>query len=409
MAVLSEKRKHGKLGVVALLALTIVLGGQQACRADAYFDEGVKRYSKKDWRTAAAYFEQSITNAPWDSGPFYYAALCYQQMGNWDKAKEKYALIVDRFPGTQACINSTAVLKKLDPNFFSRQKTTDSGSSTAAATTTVASAADPMAGVEFSGPQQSRMAFAKVGDKMVLDGSVNGRAVKWYFGGGGDTTTIPKKDWIAMGNRAPAGEGVREAGQTTPSWKVVGTVKVGEVTAKNMPISIQENIDHPSVGEKFFKDFTYTLDQGANQIKLVRKGGGGGSGYELPFKKEGDKMMVTVSVNGRNCTMAFDTGGETVIPKKRAREFGIDVQEESTMAGYNNFNNPNAPQRGEAGFGDMKHEVFGEITVRMGPIDKKGIRAKLDDNAQMPKLSASTFSDWQYSIDQSAKVIRFHR
>ena len=60
-------RARRALPGLAALILFLPLPGL----ADAYFDEGVKLYQKKNYRQAAGYFEQSIKNAPWESATFF--------------------------------------------------------------------------------------------------------------------------------------------------------------------------------------------------------------------------------------------------------------------------------------------------------------------------------------------------
>jgi hypothetical protein len=400
----------GKLAILCLLVCAFALG--QSCLADEYYDEGVKRYTKKDYRGCIPYFEQSLTISPWESNTYYYCALAYQQAGMWEKAKEKYETLIEKFPGTPAANNATAVIKRLDPSYFNKRPAAGGGDATTASVDSGTKAQDdPLAGVVVSGPATSRVALERANDNMIVSGSINNRTVKMYIGG--DATTISRKDLGALGIQAPKGTGTREAGQSTPSWKIRGQVRVGDISQSNFPITINDTADHPTLGNDFFSKVGYTVDNRANTMTLTRKDGAAArsaGGYEVPFTKSGSDMMVNVTVNGRSCSMIFDDkGSECVVPKRRAREFGLEVNETSVTNMYNPGSNPTGAIRGEAGFGDQKVEASADASIRLGPISKSGVHFKLDDAARQAKLGSSAFGDWQYTIDSQANVIRFKR
>ncbi len=408
--------KMAHKAITIFITLAAAAGVPGSALADSYFDEGVKRYAKKDYRSAAAYFEQSLQNSPWDSSAFYYAAVTYQALGDWTRAKEKYRLILERFPGTQACTNATAVLKQLDPDYFKRKKTApaDTGASAGGGGSSK-SADDPLADVEITAPPQCRVLVGRQGEKMLVDAQINNRGLKMVLATGSNDLVVGKNHLQALGLKPPTSAPTREAGQTTPSWKLTATVRVGEITEKNFPISVQDNVEQPLLGQNFFDKFTYTIERGGNSIMVTKKGAAGsaasGGSNDVPFKKEGKNMLVDVSINGRTCSMIFDTsGGECAIPKKRAREFGLEVPEETEVNRFDPLNNPTGPLRGESGFGESKKDASCEArTMKMGPIVKSSVKIKLEDAAGTPRVGSGFFGEWQYTIDSAGGVIRFSR
>lgn len=190
--------------------------------------------------------------------------------------------------------------------------------------------------------------------------------------------------------------------------KVLTTVKVGEISERNYPVTI-DNVEKPRLGDDFLKQFTFTLDN--NIMNVVKKAGGAArAGWDVPFRRQGKDMLVEAMVNGRRVSMIFDQGGgECVVPKNRVREFGLEANETSQLNMFNPNSNPTGAVRGEAGFGETKTQVTAEGKVQIGPVITPGVRFKVDDTAKDAKLSSSAFGEWKYDVDLTANLLRFHR
>lgn len=401
------KRKLAPHGF-SVLALTLGLAacGVPAALADAYYDQGVKLYQKKDYARAAQYFEESIKNAPWESSSFYYAGLAYQSLGQWDKAKEKYRAVVEKFPGSQAYTNAEAVLKRIDPGYFTHRNDPKPSISSSAAASSTSSASSgssasgedqDMARVQFSGPQQSRVSGKKEGDKILVDVQVGSGQLKMVYDPGQADTIVTKKD-------------AQKVGLTAAGGKAFAGVRLGQVTATNFPITVQEASENV-LGRKFFRDFTATVDNATTSITMYKKGAQAAAGVAVPFTKQSGKMYIDVQINGRTCKMQFDpNSSDCAIPKSQARSLGLNVEESEKSNAYDIYTNPNGIQRGEAGYGDTTKEASTEATVKIGPFVKSGVRFKVEDGSTaQAKFGGSLIGSSQYTIDEAASVIRFRK
>lgn len=394
-----------------LLACALFLTtGQLSALADPYFDKGVQLFNKKQFAQALPYFHKAVEDSPWDSTACYYNALTYQYMGDWKHAKEAYRSLADRFPGTPAGNNAIAALKRLDPDYFKQKaaaaKAASDGAGGGSATATASTASDPaaeldklMAKVEYSGPSQSKVPLTKQLDRNIVDGQLNNRSVKFDFGG--EETVISPKEAVAFGitdaNRAPVKNGTR----------VPATIKLGSFTAAKFPILV-ENTDRPKLGTDFFSKLAYTLEP--TQIVITKKESTAKSGWDIPFRKSGKDMLVEVMVNGRRVPMVLDVNAsECVVPKRRAKEFGLEVQESSTVNQFNAVTNPNGPIRGQDGFGDEITTSFAEAKMQFGPVSNGALRIKIDENAKEAKLGTGALSGWKYTVDSASGMIRFSR
>jgi hypothetical protein len=110
---------------------------------------------------------------------------------------------------------------------------------------------------------------------------------------------------------------------------------------KNFEIGVHEKMnDYPLLGQTFFQDFTYTIDNGAHSIHFVKKRKAGGSAYadpsrdpnNVPFTRQGNEIVVNVSVNGRPTKMYFDTGATScILSKEQVKQLGLTIHEDAEL------------------------------------------------------------------------------
>lgn len=406
--------------ILALTALNVAVA--PAAFAEEYFDAGVKLFNKKQFNQARPYFDKAVENAPWDSNAFYYQALTAQYCKDWKAAKDMWAKIIERFPGTPAATNATAVMKSLDPGYFKRAKAQDNGFNSPNASTSTSTGATASAGasakagskedeaeaainaVEFNAPAQARVPITRSDNHVLVDVSVNNRTVKMDFNG--STTCLTPKDATTLGVTNPDRTPVK-VGKRAPV-----SMRLGDISTRNFPILVEDG-ERSRLGDDFFRKFTYQLDPTVLVVtkKLGGGGGGGRTAYDVPFKRQGKDMVIDVTVNGRRVSMIFDQeGGQCIVPRKRAREFGLDVQEQSEMVGYGvGTDREKGPMRGEAGFGEVKTNTVAEAKVNVGPVSGQVVTFTVDENAKDAKIGSSAFGSWKYSVDQGAGLIRFNR
>jgi hypothetical protein len=396
--------------VLSLLAVAAVL--PQGAYAEEYLNQGIKLFSKKQYAQSRPYFDKAAENAPWDSNAFYYQALSAQYCRDWAGAKKLWAKVIEKFPGTPAATNATAAMKALDPGYFTRRpESTASAGATAggggATTPTASSSSDDdnadalIAAVQYQSPAQARIPVTHQDTHAMVDAQFNNRGLKVEFNG--STSALSLKDakqlQITNADRSPLKAGKR----------VSIPIRVGDVSAKSFPIMVEDG-DKSHIGDDFFRQFSYTLEPSFLVVnKKQSSGGTGKTAYDVPFKKSGSDMFVDLTINGRHVSMKFDPkGGETVIPAKRAKEFGLNVEESSKMDMFD-VATQTGPIRGEAGFGEVKTKATAEAKVNIGPVSGQVVTVRVDEKATDAKIGTDAFGGWKFSVDPGANLIRFSR
>lgn len=398
--------------LLSILALSVSL--PLVADAEEYLNQGIKLFSQKKYSESRPYFDKAAENAPWDSNAFYYQALAAQYCRDFVASKRLWAKIIEKFPGTPAATNATQAMRALDPAYFTRAKASggasaaisSAGGATSGSSSGGSSPDDEietkLAAVQYQAPSQARIPVSRAEGRAVVAGSVNGRSISFDFSG--STTSLALKDarnaQITKPDRTPIKAGER----------VAVNVRIGDINAASFPIMVDDS-DKSKLGDDFFRKFTYQLDP--SMLIVTKKSGGGGSGktaYDVPFRKSGKDLLVDLTINGRRVSMLFDPqgGGETVVPSKRVREFGLDVETNTETAKYD-AEKGTGPQRGEAGWGEEKVKSTAEAKVCIGPVQNQIVTVRVDEKAQQAKIGSDAFGGWKYTVDQSASLIRFSR
>lgn len=405
-----------------LLVLTAV-GYAQPVMADEYFNAGLTYFNQRRYKEAAPYFEYCLRNSPWDSNAYYYAALSYHYAGDTAKAKQLYRQVVERFGASGAASMAMAALKRLDPNFQLGRRTqpATAASPPAAGTSAAAAAQSEDEGLGSAAdlaslPNEARIYYTPSSNSMMVDAELNGRPIRMVFDTGAETCLFGKNHLGQLGIPAPTGPAQAMGGgvgsnKPIEKWIVRANLKLGPIMRTNFPVWVQDKLDtDPLLGQSFFRDFEYTVDTGAHSIVFKKRSAGGsatayGSGgrdpYAVPFTKEGNEMVVDVEVNGRSTKMYFDTGAQGTIAfgKTHLGRVGLSV-----------------PEDAEEGIsygvgGQTKSMAFTIDRVKLGPIDKRDVKVTVLEESSMgkPLLGQGFFGDWQFTIDNANRMIRFVR
>jgi hypothetical protein len=403
-----------KSTLLSLLALGLVF--PSGAFAEEYLNQGIKMFNQKQYAASRPYFDKAAENAPWDSNAFYYQALAAQYCRDWPAAKRLWAKVIEKFPGTPAASNATAAMKALDPNYFKRStageatasrssggggSTASSGSSSSSSSSDDDSNAETLiAAVQYQAPAQSRIPVSRSDVRVMLDAQINNRGVKVEFNG--SSSILTPKDAKALAVTMPDRSAVK-VGKRVPV-----TIRIGDVVANSFPIMVEE-ADRSRIGDDFFRKFSYQLDPNFLVVTKKITSGSSKTAYDVPFRKSGSDMYVEVTINGRHVSMLFDPkGGETVVPAKRAREFGLDVESTEKMELYD-AQKQSGPMRGDAGFGEVKVQTTAEAKVNIGPVANQVISVKVDDKVRDAKIGTDAFGGWKFSVDPGASLIRFSR
>jgi clan AA aspartic protease (TIGR02281 family) len=395
--------------------------------ADAYMDQGIGYYKSHDFNRALASFAQAYRANPSNANAVYYQGLCKQYMRDNKGAASLYASVIANFPGTPAANGAMAALSRLDPEYYNQLTRHSSGSSRTNSSSVASQAAPATAGKTTiyipatdprTLPDVCRVPFkrdtVKVGGNMlVIEASINGRQTEMLFDTGAELVVFGKNQLTELALPLPTGPSIGHSqgvGSTEgiPVWLMHADIKIGTIERKGFPITVQDNMGmYPLLGQSFFRDFQYTIDyttagKESGTITFVKRGAASANqdGYSVPFKRDGNNMVVNVDVCGKNVPMYFDTGAAGItFTYQQCKEFGISIPEDAS------------PMRSSGVGGTTPGFAFSVSRIRLGPIDKSDVQMTAIESAAMrhPLLGQTYFGDWQYTIDNQNNVIHFVR
>ncbi len=373
-------------------------------QADQYYDAGLKAFQGRKYADAAAYFEQSIKAAPWESNAFYYCALAYHYKGDFKNAIDKYGQCVERFPGTQACNQSMDALKVIDPGYFKRRseaakkdagriQTPSQGASSSAA----ASGTKDMGTVEGDG---ARVLFRVNGGDKVVDCFINGRSTRAIFDPNTEATSFSRQQLGSLAISPPKG-----------AIEFRCDLKIGGITRRNFPITIDDGGLPAKIGTSFTDTFSVNVDESAKSIDIRKKGGGASGATSVGFSKDGKDMIVQVEVNGRGANMIFDPNGSGLsLDSKQAKGLGLKVDEAETQ----HHTPGEGPQRGEANWVPDEDRTpqpkLLAVRMKMGPCVQNGVTCKITETStsKYPTFGADFITGGGYKFDIDYKSSRIN-
>ncbi len=396
----------------AVLAASGALLMAPAARADEAFDLGVKSFNGKDYSTAAKYFKKSVDSNSLNANAFYYLALSQHYMGDFANAKASYEALLSKFPGTPAANNARTALAQLTATMPK-----SAGSASSGGRPSPAVAPDDLKGMssDFASlPNEARVPYLPADSGHIyVKASVNGHSdVPFVFDTGAETTLLAKNILKHLGLPQPTGQPTHQSlgigSSANRSWVGRYTIKLGTIERKDLPCQIQEQpLPFPLLGQSFFKDYHYTIEKNGETILFQKKGTTTGSRLynpsldpnAVPFKREGNEMLVQVEINGRPIWMYFDTGASGVtLPKDCLAQLALTVPSDAVGTMHSGAS------------GKVRGLDFPVQRIKMGPIEKFNFRLSvIDQSIPHPLLGQSFFGEWQYQIDDERRVIRFTR
>lgn len=402
------------MGVATIIAALFA----QAGLANMY-DVGVDLYNQRNFKGAIGQFELHLKGNPKDTRALYYTGLSFHQLGDFSRAKQFYKQAAQAGPTSQAGQMSRAWLAKLgDTEATVKSASQSSQVGRPANVTTYSQSAD-----FASLPADARVYYSVVrGGQMNVAGYINGRPVQMVFDTGAPMITIGKTQLAELGIATPTRAADGKTGGASNAapvdyWITRGDVKVGTIERKNVIIEVVDaNASDPLLGQNFFSDFSYTIDQGAKCIHFVRRTGqqaaiASSSSYQVkdPFAvpfvwdPSGNRIIVTAEVNGKGVEMLFDTGNSASSVsfcnlddlKKANLKLPADAREKTSV--------------GISGSGLAY--AFPVARIKLGPIDRTNVEVDVnkDGAVERPLIGQQFWSGWEYTIDMDNKLIHFKR
>jgi clan AA aspartic protease (TIGR02281 family) len=376
-----------------LIALSCSVSTAFALEESEFYVQGTALFKKQEYLQAFESFAKAVQLQPNNADAAYYLAVTLHHLGHLDKAKEQYKFVVDTFPGSAAAQQASTILHQLS---LAKQ---------------VESAALP---------KETWVKYERRGNSIEVDGLVNNHPIKFDFDTGAErcllTPTQLKQMGIPMPSGSPSGWGAG-IGQTKPIpvWHLSVDLKVGRIERRNFPILVSSvPMDTPLLGQDFYRDFEYSIDSASKTISfrqhsfaaaVVKKtapaltvDAAGHYIFSVPFTKEGNSLIVTAMINGKNVPMVFDTGAVfCLFSKQEANQAGISLD-------------PHRPAFPISGLSGQAMAQVGIISgIKLGPIERHNFAIGICDqaNTAKPLLGQDFVGDWNYTIDNQQQVIRF--
>lgn len=381
--------------------------------ADEAFDLGVKSFAAKDYATATKYFRKSVDNNSLNANALYYLALSQHYMGDLANAKSSYELLISKFPGTPASNNARTALTQLGGVTPKASASSSTGSVSSAAASSV-DVLKGMSGDFASLPNECRVPYyVRSSGHMIVMMTLNGRSeVPFLFDTGAETTLISKGILKKLGMSVPTGSpthtsmGIGNA--VNQSWVGRYTLRLGTIERRDFPLQVQEQpLEFPLLGQSFFKDYHYTIEKSGETILFQKKGTTKGSSLynasldtnAVPFKREGNEMLVQVEINGKPIWSYFDTGASAVtLPKEALTQLSLTVPSDARQTMHSGVG------------GKVRGLSFPVQRIKLGPIEKYNFELHvIDQSLPHPLVGQTLFGDWQYQIDDERRVIKFTR
>lgn len=405
--------------VLAALSALSFCGWQESLAiSDPAYNEGVKLYSGKNYRAAAAQFETAMKTSPNNPDVIYYCALCHQLSNNRVRAKQLFEFLVSRFPTSRVAPSAQTALQQLSAlsqpvgmeqeRAFSPFKRRSSGGGQMQ----TAASSRPALDTDLANvPDEVRIPFEKHGDDIIIQVAVNNRQVPFILDTGAASVVMGQnhlRDWGIVKGEAKNKFAVGGVGDGFASgWMQNLDLKVGQIYRRDFPCMIQDNLPtEPLLGQTFLKSFNVSIDDQAKIVTLAKKGGSAASrvahrsyfAHEIPFvRNAGGHMLVDVLVNGRKTKMIFDTGAETTcFTTADCRELGIQVPSDARQ-GYSN-----------GVLGQSKTYTFAIEKMQVGKIVNENFPISVIESPKSIKLLGMSFyGRMKYAIDTNKNVIVF--
>lgn len=385
-----------KSAFLVLLFFVQFLVPPNAYAEDLYAD-GAKLYAARRYVQAIDYFRAAYTAGIQQANSTYYLALCYHQLGKLEDARQAYTMVVQKFPGTPAAVNSQKMLARLSP-VVSQLQTGDSQVNWSQIPSNVA--------VPFrKDPQQGWI---------IIPATIGGAPISMIFDTGAGITTC-RQTFIDSNNIKVTDTthhgSLEGAGGEVQSSIVVAEVGVGPIR-RNLAIAVEQDESYsangkqvptnmPLLGQNFFADLAYTIDDASKTITFkdpVQNARQTDPDREASYRMDGTTMIIRPKLNGRECDMIFDTGCSLIaFADRHMDECGLVLP-------------PSARSALSGGVGGSRQAFdFSIDSVQLGPVTKRNPQASVMLNSQLPDplFGQSFLTGLRYTIDPVRKVIRF--
>lgn len=356
---------------------------------------GIDLYSSRSYNAAVQYFEKSVRTDPRNPTAYYYSAMCFSQLGQNERARETYELIVKYFPGSPEAKNAAIALQNM-PGTAPANTTTPGAKKTGGINS--GTPGDVL-------PDSDAVPFTRVGGTIYVNALVNGRPIRMIFDTGADHVQIGLNHMGTLQSAARSGRHtkVQGVGGLSDVSEANAQITLGKIT-RTCPILIQDAMrTEPLLGQTFFQQYLCQFDNGAGLIRFYRRNSSRdyNAGYdtiEVPYSQSGNNLIVypKIMVGGEQhiVPMFLDTGAERTMISRFM--LNVPIPQDARLYRVS---------------GISGSETVVEVPVQkleLGTISKVGMKV-LMSTGMINLLGQDFFGDRKYTVDPEKKVIRFSR
>lgn len=368
-----------------------------AIAASDDFSFGVQLFNRKRFGEAAEVFQNVIRKNPKNTNAIYYLGAALQNKGDTANASKFYKHLVTKFPRSNGAQYARRALASLEKSGHSpnRGRSSSAYSSTS---TNSGSRGDYI-------PDSESVPFRRTKNKhLSVNCQINGRPFTMIFDTGAEVCVVGKNHLRQLAIPPPTGPAqtrVRGVGGVVPAWVMPATITLGKIR-KTVQLVVMEKSNTPLLGQTFFRDLRYDIDNATATIRFKKPGAKGDyvplDTINIPYRPNGNNILVTAKVNGRNMEFFFDTGAQgTLISKRDQLASGTRGWK---LLGYG----------GSSGVGGSSTtEVYVVDSIELGPIRKRNMRVAVGGAIGHGLLGQDFFGRRRFTIDREKKMIRFYR
>ncbi len=397
-------------GVVCALLMA-----NQAISAGSVFDQALALFKQHNYEKAAPLFEKAKQSSPENADIYYYQALNFHYLRQWDKAKEAYLVVSQKFPSTQAARLSRLALYTLGyANAHAGKQSSRPVNRTQPKVVLIPqekSVSDQKQEAELAAlPNLCSVNYTTAGEELMVDVDINGHPIRMLFDTGAGGVTVGKEQLNELGLPYPQGEanGLTSGSSNktqVPFWVIKADVRLGNIMRHSFPVYVLESNQAESlIGQEFFSCYRYSIDPASSTIRFIKNGVGAAynDALALPFKWETDKMVVDVELNGKKYPMWFDTGNTACaihLHKEDLTALGLSIPDDATTT------------RTVGVTGSGLSYRFYVAKVKLGPVVSENVEVLVSDEdvGGRPLVGRPLYSGWECTVDNTKQVIRFLR
>jgi predicted aspartyl protease len=406
-------RRH--LNSIFLFGIVILLLSAQTSWAASVFEQALALFKQHDYAKAAPLFEKATKILPENANVYYYQALNFHYLRQWDKAKIAYWAVSQKFPNTEAAKLSLTALQKL--GYLKENVATQPTKPLKETKPNVVlipqekSREEQRQDAELATlPNLCSVNYLTSGEDLMVDVDINGHPIRMLFDTGAGGVVLGKEQLNEVGLPYPHGEpaGVTMGSSNksqVPFWIIKADVRLGNIMRHNFPIYVLESNQAESlIGQEFFSCYRYAIDPASSTIRFIKNGVGASydDALALPFKWETDKMVVDVEVNGHKYPMWFDTGNTACaihLHRSDLSPLGLTLPDDATTTKTVGITGSGLSYR------------FYVAKVRLGPVVAENVEVLVSDEdvGGRPLVGRPLYTDWECTVDNTKHVIRFLR